>query len=407
MRWVPFASSGLALTLAALQLVSCAARVPAEDSSLASANPKNLSSLIPRLPPVLMRLYGHTSVRLQKTSERVSVDFHREKQVEVGGPKSSVKQRIPAFFRVRVGFSQPDRELRHNIHRAFMESFVNEAYPGAIANGIFRELRPRLVDFGAAKLSGLDPPPDRLAELWWQLRLVGEEPRRPPQRGDWVLYALWLRGYKNSSPYGFGHSAIGLRRLGSEGHQDRVISPGPWTKPGVNAGSLELLVGSPRVANVAELWNLWDWAEVMVEKRYLRVDVRLLPLSSSGLEFYRRLVDELEGGDWGHYSALTNSCAHGALDLLNAVLPLDREIDRTPILVPGEVMEGASRLFPEWGRFELQPPPLPAGIRSTPPLLPPTYRGARERSGTYRRFVDKESKLIDGLGAQRKAPKSR
>lgn len=383
---------------------ACATKAPDASRDLAAVqNPRTLIEMIPNLPPVLKRLYGDTPVRFERTRGAVAVEFFRASTTLNGPPnRPSGYATRPAFFRVRADFTDPD--LWQRVYEAFMESFLAEAYPGSITDGILRELRPRLIAYGAAKLGARRPPVDRLAELWWKLRLVGEKRPEVPHNGDWVLLATWLRGYNGISPYGFGHSLISLRRIGGDPNEDIVLSPGPEAPKDKPATAFELLIGSRRVPMRGEVWNMWDWAEAQVERRRLYVDYRVLPLGPDGLELYRRIIEEYQGGEWGPYSAIANSCAHGVLDLLNAVLPLDQELSITklaPIVVPGEVINEASAAFPEWGRFQMGEPDR-SGVK-TPPLIPPTYRGRRGESPLYREYLIKEANLLRDLKAQRNA----
>jgi hypothetical protein len=406
------------MTAALLSAGACATRDPEvglpawqELERVPADSRYTLSKLIPTLPPVLKRLYGDTAVQLENKKGAASVSFFRALTVASGTDKVRTGVKRPAYFRVRADLESRDPEVREEIYRAFLESFLKEAYPGSISYGLLKEVRPRLVEYGTARLLNRKPAPDRLAELWWSLRLVGEENSAPPRDGDWVLLAVWHLGHKNDSPYGFGHSAIALRKVGSDGLQDVLINPMPTHLPGVKVSPLEVLFGSSKVPNRAEIWNLWDWVEAQVEKRYLYVDARVLPIGPKGVEFYQRIVEELEGGDWGYYSAIANSCAHGALDLLNAVRPLDDEIETVtayPVIVPGEVIDGASQVFKEWGRVKIGGDiPLPKHFKASPKGEGPGYKGQGPNSRLFKAYASDEARLIRDLAAQRNTASGR
>lgn len=257
-----------------------------------------------------------------------------------------------------------------------------------------RPIGERIRAYGHAALLG-ETAKDAAAERWWKLRLRDDVKAARPRESSTILAVVKVYGYRDSKYVNFdgGHSAIAVLSLDQDPDDDILLNPGAKSREG---REVEMPWGPKAgVLNEVLTANFWDWAETQTVKRHLGLRIKLLvvdPLQAEALRLFAREGNNL---DFGSARMLGNNCANGARDILDSILPLNRELpgQLSPLALPREVLEGAGAAFPELAELEIPGSPMPEGEWKTPPIgiedLTPAQRRTSTAFGVYRSWLDK------------------
>jgi len=362
-----------------------------------------LEHVFPGLPRVLREDFGSADVEF-KNSHKVSISYaaFRTRSLPApngkGAPILISSGNKAGKFNISAPFHGDRPVIDEELAKTFMQYFYARLYPWHSKVDLGRKLQDRVVRYGSFKLLGDTPPEDKVAALWWKLRLEGATRQPGPLReGDRVIVAIRTFGYKGSSftPADFGHSTMGVRTIGGNPDNDYILNPGAKTDEGFRATVWDAIRGSPKVPNKLSTLNLWDWMQSQRDDRFLDIDVRILPISdeqAQALDFVRREFKEVE---WGPFLMLSNNCANGAWDLYNSLLPINSELDVKAfgsIVIPENVLNAAAERFGEVHGFVLTSPPPPEGTDT--PDVPAKVIHERRTASMFRAYLEAENDVL-------------
>jgi len=355
------------------------------------------------LPSLLDSDLGNSRVFVASTlSRKISVDRV--------APSANPRDRIyaahpPGSFVVKRPKGASDAEVREALAGEVLNALLDRLYPvSSRREALFRmpqdglrdrPLIERIRAYGRPALLGDSTPRDPAVERWWKLRLREDVKAARPQEGSTVLVTVRAYGYRARKYVSIdaGHSAMAVITLNDDPNDDILINPGAKSREG---HEVELPFGPKRgVLNEVHTANFWDWAETQIIPRHLNLQMKILAVDPLQGEALQLIAQEGHGMEFGAARLVGNNCANGARDILNSILPLNRELpfQLSPIALPREILNGAANSFPELGELEMLGTPVPAGELETPALgvqeLSPEERRASKSFGIYLDWLSK------------------
>jgi hypothetical protein len=350
------------------------------------------------LPPLIEAELGNSRVFVTGTlGGRVGVD--RALPAPSGKGGSAVHP--TGSFLIRRPKGTTDAEVREALADEVLDVILDRRFPRAsrratlfrFPNDPLREkpLEGRIRAYGRAALTGEKRPYDPAAQRWWQLRLRDQVNAPRPREASVVLAVVRVFGYRDKKYVNIdaGHAALGVITLDDNPNDDVLLNPGSKSRDGYEA---ELpFFSKAGILNEVRTANFWDWAETQTVQRHLNMQIKFFALDPEQTRELERMADDGNGIEFGEARALTNNCANGAVDILNSLLPLHRELPRrlNPVVTPREVLAGAPKAFLEIGEIEITGTRMPEGESKTPAInIEELSSSGRRQATSFARYAE-------------------
>jgi len=410
-----FFAFNLSLILSApLFLASCASSHNSEelqpaglflsDSREPSSTKEKLRDFI-NLPEYFLDLYGDERLYLREGAQlrltRSTQEFDASKGPRFSvsslvlesprGSKPTTLQLARAFFDFAAK-DDADFELA-------VQLFVNLNLPSD-PNG---NLELRAKEYFVSRLSGSEVH-DELAALWFKLKFEATEMKsvRALKKGDPILLIARQFNYVAEDSNAIlraldaGHAVFALRYFQNGPELDTIFNAGAKNIMGSEV-ALPFKIDS-KTYNMLRVSNFWDWIETQIVLRHMRTSIHAIALNKDQAKLLQIIKNGGDKLNWGFAVLTGNNCADGASRLINALLPIDKQINPlilNKVAYPPLYFKQAARAFKDFKSFEFSTVPNPAG--KTAPTPGTSYLeqdfGDRSKLKTFNEYLSWETEL--------------